>query len=416
MTKRTPHALVWGAAAMIVVAILRLAENAMQFMSFSRWVTLDAGMALVATGLFAIGLFQYARGSSGSRAFGAKLAGGAQVAIIVLRPVVLAAKVVATSTDSYEKIANASGYAFAMCVLATAIGMLIATNIQVGGAVAIVAAIFANPIPELHRAIGGALELSRQHEAVFWSIPMLVLAFTYLTMVLRAPCEFDPPDDPPSRALRSAASSMWLRLVAAFVLLGISLLSALSRGDGLVDVTKLVNIVMPLVDTVGMVMLAVAMSRLAHLEKLGTLAAAGALFVAGATLYRTPIVYAQLFGSGSIMVTKDSLQFNLWTVPLVGCGAVVFAMNVAAELVRDRDPALAEQMRFRTVLFGAITLGVLAALQWGLFQAHSIGAALMIMLLGVTGSVWSLTIAAKAFGDASEAVEREAPLPVAKLV
>ncbi|HEY0255498.1 MAG TPA: hypothetical protein VGC41_28410, partial [Kofleriaceae bacterium] len=288
-----------------------------------------------------------------------------------------------------------------------------ATRVNVAGGIAIVTVLIGQPVPELREAIEHAAGLGHHGVTMIWLVPAAVLAFTYLSMIVKAPPVVAPPADP-GAMLRSAASSVTFRLLAAFALMGIVLASPFVHAESL-GVIKLVLVLGPAIDAIALIVLARAMLRFPQERELATFAAFGALFAAGALVYRVPLVHAQLYNPLGHLTPHDEIPLFQWLVPIASCVATVLSLRVVEQVARSRDPGLQEKVAIRTALFAVMTLGVIALMRYG-FAGESDNALLMIVG-GFVGSIWSLALAKRVFVEGAEMFERDASkLPVATLV
>ena len=431
--KKLPLALVVGLVLEVVfdsaraVHYLRMGADT----NFELWDLFENGFDFACEVLVAVGLFQLASGLRGRQQLGARIAGWAYIAQLVLLfawfSIGAAYLVWHPQFDMMRHIELASRYVSSLTVLAVSIGMLVATRKLGLGIAAIAISVIGVPVPVLGKAIGTALSLGQTGGMLFTMLPYALVSLVWLVMAARAadPIEMPPPAISADAAFSTAARSIWLRVVAACSVMAVTLFAAVSGEAGMLSLLKGVTVLSPMIDFIALTLFACAMWRLARagISPGVTIAAATcALIAAGATLQRLPKTYEMLFGDHSSFRAEDSataLKVFSIVVPLLGVAALVLAAIAVARLARERNAEdVRENVAVRTGVFVVLTLGSLFVTLYGAEHLpNSRGVVMFVLLLLVCATFYSLVLIAKICATGAELVARDpVGLPTAKVV
>lgn len=417
------------AALLVVRVVVQLGGNVdwllapgYQLGAAAAWMVVEA--------LLAIGAFELARRGREGRA--ARLAGWLYLAQLGLSVVYIAVNFAMVRyydkfpRDLYELL----GYAtFAVSLAAPA--ALVASlggfrRYRVAGVVALVAAVAAHPPPFLHEVVYG---LGRHAVmAVFTAGRAVLLGVVAWLLVRGAPSLAELPEDGAAceAGYARAASSLWLRILAAVVLSMVVVLASTSR-RGVGSLMQLVLVIAPLVNALGLGLFAagafaIARSGLRDVARgAATVAGALSLWAAGVIVAQAPWLYLVVHGDGDGRYGYDDaaarVQALAIAVPLAAAaGIVVLALTVGGLARRRSLETLREQAGAKTTTFVALLGASLAIQQLVLPRATTMSGFLGLTLIAAVVGLAAIASAAKLFRLAADAIHEAPGLPIARLV
>jgi hypothetical protein len=431
MWKRLPLALVIGLAIQAAFDTARVVHYVHGSDSWATWAIFEEGFDLASTALIMLGLFDLARGLRGRAALGARIAAWAQAAMLALFAVWVG--LTAWSSSGHEwgatlkHIELATRYVSSLSILATTVGLWMATRNLALGIVGVVIAVVGIPVPVLGEWIGAHLALESKSGMLITMAPYAVLSCIWLAQVWSGArdVELPPASVPANLAFTRAAGALWLRVISACTLGGLTFFAALSGGIGLLDLLKGVTLLAPLVDAIALVLFARAALQLGRAgisPWRTTFAATCALFATGAIVEHLPRMYSMLYGDGhdfGELARDSSMMAYSITVPLVAGAALASMLIAVGQLARERNAEeVRENIAIRTGVFVVLTLGWVFVATYGI--AHlppSPGFVIFVLLALVCASFYTLVLAAKICAQGAELVERDPTgLPSATLV
>lgn len=295
--------------------------------------------------------------------------------------------------------------------------------------IAVVVLLIVDPLPPLAKPmygwIGGGWKLMIGLENGLRLVEMVLLF-----VLARLVADGEPARAPEaaSTGLRTIASALWLRVIAAVTVAGLTLLLAFGHaGEGAVGVIKLATISGAVINAISVAMIArgaLAASRggIADLRRTPlVLAAGGALWCLGVALYQIPYTYRLLYGhhddySFGSHDTADYVQALALAMPLVATGA---AAAVAAAIGGFASRRGLEQLRAEAQGKGAgfvgLMLASIAIQVWLMPKAESPGTFAM-MTIGAAACALSATVLmARLCALAADSLHAEPGLPTATL-
>ncbi len=438
--KRLPTPLVLGLA-LEVVANLTHVVHFWNFepRGYGSWDLIETATALAAAALLGGGLLQLARGLPGRRAFGAKLAAVGQLGALGLGlgwvGISLWAQHRPDVAHDLMTAMRAMQYGAAAVTLAVAVGFGLAAAHRAAAIALPLAAIVIVPVPPLGRALyDHAVFSSMRAQGLLVAGPRILLALGFAAAawcsVRREPLAGAPVRA--DRAFEQAASALWLRILAALALAGLTLFVAFTRATDLIDLLKAVTLLEPIVEAVALVLFARAALALARTELArwtGALAAACTLWSAGALVQRLPLAYEALYGTEiggslySMSGRRDALELassGSLLQTLIAAAGVFFVLLAIARLARARHASeLSENVAVRTGVFVVLMLGSLFIVRYGgqRMSFDAPGLVAFAMLAAACATLYAFAMAAKLCRQAAElAAFDPVGLPTATLV
>jgi len=228
--------------------------------------------------------------------------------------------------------------------------------------------------------------------------------------------------------LRTIASALWLRVIAACGVAGLTLLLMLGKpGEGAVGVLKLAMISGAVINAISVAMmtrgaLAASRSGIADLPRTPlVLAAAAAVWCLGVALSQLPHMYRMLYGDhdeyGSGHDSQDYVQALALTVPLVATGAVAaVAAAIGGFASRRGLEQLRSEAQGKGAGFVALMLGSIAVQAWLLPKADSLGSFAFLTLCAAACGLFATVLMARLCTLAADSLHATPGLPSAKVV
>lgn len=390
--------------------------------SGARWALAEDGVALAVNALAMFGLIDLARRLSGREGQGLRIAMAGFAGKLAL--VMVGGLVLNFTSWSSETIFTVDGYLWFAAKLAVPIGLAIAAwkRAPVLVAVAVVARLADDLPPPLARAFYGWLDLGVQGWFVLDSVLRavgIVLAIAVVATVARGA-----PTSEPARAvagLRRSASALKLRVIAAVVMTGLTLLVIAGKsGEGAVSMLKLAMMAGAVINIVAMVLLALgtveaARSGLGDLPRWPLLLSSVlAMWCVGVLLAQLPYLYRMLYAGD-----REDDYAQAWSVglPLIAtAGIALIAVAVSGLASRRGDDELRAEASGKGAGFVLLMLVSVAIQTWWLPKADSLGVFVGMTLCAAVAGLYATLILAKLCDLAAVAVDREPGLPTAKLV
>ena len=234
--------------------------------------------------------------------------------------------------------------------------------------------------------------------------------------------------DAATAGLRIVATALWLRVIAAITVAGLTLLLVLGKaGEGSAGVLKLAMMSGAIVSAISLVLVArgalgAARSGIADLPRWPFVAsAAGTLWCLGVGLCQLPYTYRLLYSSqhdyGFTDSTQDILQALSVAVPLVALGAITIIATAISGFAARRglDQLRAEAQGKGTAFFLLMLLSI-AVQSWLLPDAGSLGSFGMFTLAASVAALLATVQMARLCTLAADSLHAEPPLPKATVV
>ncbi|MEP6864999.1 MAG: hypothetical protein ABJE66_30545 [Deltaproteobacteria bacterium] len=429
--KRLPHALVAGMVlellSSLVFLLVYLKSRDLAF--GQTWTMVMNGIDVAAHVLAAAGAVQLAGSLTGRAAVGAKIAAAAQLALVVMVGFWIGMQLW-TSGDSATvwKVVSAARYVHAGLWLAFAVGFALVAR-PVGLAIALpVVAVFGVPLPVVGRLLYSGIH-SETASIAIETVPYIVLSVLALEATWSRRMELvERPAADAADAFTRAGKALWLRVIAALSLAGLTFLVGMSRSADLIGLLRAVMLLAPIVDAIALALFAravIALVRTPLAPWLLSAAAAFALAAIGMVAGRIAQLYDLFYGHHSEglygMAAREPVLDGLSTqvVPLVAATAITLVLVVIGRIARDRNlEDVRENIVIRTGVFVALMLG--AMLMTHFLGGSTVGEAgvAVFMLFAIAGAtLYALTIAAKLCAQGAELVALDpVGLPAAKVV
>jgi hypothetical protein len=387
--------------------------------------------ASLATYVLAIaGLLELARATTGREALGLRITAGGfalGLAMMAFWEVVVFVQPhwSETTWDLLSKWAN-------FAVDATpVIGLIVATSARhrtaaIAGVVVLLVGV---PLPPLAKLMYGWVSGWKTTLAVHHGLHAAVTIATLALVARVAGGESTRAPDAATTGLRTIASALWLRVIAAVTVAGLTMLLVVGRaGEGSTGVLKLAMMSGAVVNVISLIMLArgalaTARSHIADMPRWPLVAsAAGTLWCLGVGIYQLPYTYRLLYGdhesySFSGSDTQEVLQALSVAVPLVALGAIaVIATAIGGFAARRGLDQLRAEAQGKGAAFVLLMLVNVAIQAWLLPSADSLGSFVTMTLGAATAALWATVQMARLCTLASDSLHAEPPLPKATLV
>jgi len=228
-----------------------------------------------------------------------------------------------------------------------------------------------------------------------------------------------------AEGFRLAAKGLWLRVIAACVVVMLTLMMIAGKGgEGSLSFFKLIMMTQAIVSVIALLMtglgaLRVARSGATDLEPyILTLGGGASLWAAGVSLTQLPMIYKAFYGGGDFSGREmremtEILAIALPVVVIVGVGLLATALSGFG--ARRGDEELRTDAQGKGIGYVVLMLVAIAIQNWMLPKSRSIGNFAMLSLLAAGASVWGTVMIAKLLGRGAEALESDPGLPPASL-
>lgn len=433
--KKLPPALLLALVLEVIATVLYVAWMVTHdIRNYPSWLNLSLEGASLVTNVLAIsGLLELARQRTGREALGLRIAAagfGLALAMMAFWQAVI--YVQPHWGDHTLGLLSRWGW-FASNALPL-IGLVVATSERhrTAAIAGIVVLLVAGPPPPLADAMyrwmfkwihGWSMNLAIQHALhATGTISSLVL----LGMLARGESPHAP--DAATTGLRTIASALWLRVIAAVTVAGLTMMLVLGRAsEGSISILKLATMSGAIVSIVSLIMiargaLAITRSGIADLPRWPLVAsAAGTLWCLGVALCQLPYNYRMLYGNrdayGFGGDTPEVLQALTVAVPLVALGAIaVIATAIAGFAARRGLDQLRAEAQGKGMAFVGLTLATIALQTWLLPKADSAGSFVFMTLVVAVAALWATAQMARLCALAADSSHAEPGLPKATLV
>jgi hypothetical protein len=224
--------------------------------------------------------------------------------------------------------------------------------------------------------------------------------------------------------LRTVAAGLWLRVIAACTMVGLTLLLALGRGeDGALSVLKLATISSAIVGCISFAMIARGTfgALVADLPALPlVLASTAMLWCLGVTLGQLPYTYKLLYGHSDYgfggSEGREYAEALSIAAPIIAIAAIAAVANAISGFAARRGlEQLRSEAQSRGIGFVALMLTGIAAQSWLLPQMRSEGSAVFMMLAAAGCSLWATVLMARLCALAADSLGSDPGLPTATL-
>jgi hypothetical protein len=390
------------------------------------------GMAIVTYVLGISGLLELAKRTTGRTNAGLRLA----AAGFVLGLADMAFWLVFTyvqphwNPDTLDRVQQWSWFAIN---LVPVLGLVIAAwdRDRRTAVIGLVVLLIADPLPPLARPMYGWI--GHSYKAMMGLENGLRLVEVIVLFVLACCVAQGEPARAPDTAtagLRTIASALWLRVVAAVSVASLTMMMMLgSPGEGSVGILKLAMLAGAVINAISLMMMtrgAIAASRAGVVDLPRAplaLGAAAAAWCVGVALYQLPYMFRLLYGdphgdfSFESSSAQDYVQALALAMPLVATAAIA-AVAVAISGFASRRGL--EQLRADAQGKGAafvVLMLVSIGLQVGLLPKADTLSGFALMTIGAAVcSLWATVVMARLCATAADSLRAEPGLPTAKVV
>lgn len=411
-----PPPLVLGLLLHIGFALLQLLAGLAGARVFEGiWDLLGWGFQASASVLIAVGAFQLARRVSEPARFGARLVGVAHIAAIGMLGFWLLISIALEHDQAIFDAFTLGRYLTSFVALGAAVGFGLVSNgvgLQLGLPVL---AFIGVPMPFMTRWLFhdvGSLDAAY----IFEFVPAVILAALSLAAVMSRRGEIAPAPVTTSSeaAFGLAARALWLRVLAACSLVGLTLIATIGGGErGMTDSFKLVSFLAPLLDAGALAVFAAAGLRLARGDRapwLASASAAATLIACGSLLCYVPRMYDLLYGHQGFADDEAAYAASAFgqLVPLIAATGVTLLLAAVVRLARLRQrDRLRTYVARSSALYVGLMLGALVLMHYGAATPSRAGITLVAMVALAAMTLGALSIAARAFGRGVELLANE---------
>jgi len=308
-------------------------------------------------------------------------------------------------------------------VFALALVQALAPERRARGYVAVAIAFVAWMPPFLSEPLFDALELGTK-PAYIVDFVLRMGRFAALAWLTVAASHGETPAVPTraSDGLRAAARGLWIRVIAALVVVMMTLMMVGSR-SGSMSLMRFMMVSQGAVAIIALVITGLGALRAARsgVRDLDTwtltLAGGASLWATGVSFAQLPYISKAMYRGGDGYGTRDYMTaLSLATPLVVALGVGVLATAVAGFAARRGNDGLRSDAQGKGIMFVTFMLVGIALQSWMLPTARSVGSYAMLTLLAA-GAALAATIAmAKLLGVAADAIEAEPGLPAAAVV
>lgn len=390
------------------------------------------GIAFAGYALGAIGAFELARRTTGKLSLAAKIVA---VAFAVGLAFELLSALIGFDMQLWQKqwLRYLFEYAHVAIWLAAAAGLAwVAIPTAPGPAIAGLALVALGSLPQvieqpLLDAITSKLETLLAVASLF-DVGRALGTLLLVILVARG----ETPTDRPAGAegLRSAARAMWLRVIAALAVVGVTMMMAMtmSARDGGAQTFKLLRFVImagQIATMISFLMFGVGVARtaratIANLPRYPlALASAGSLWCAGVALAQMSWVYRALYKAGEYTsrFDRDYMTALSVTTPLVVIAMIALVAFAVGKLANERSTiALQSEAQGKGVGIVCMLLVQLAITQWMIPKATTDGSRLALMFFGGIAGLIAVMMIARLCASGADEISREPGLPMASIV
>ena len=259
------------------------------------------------------------------------------------------------------------------------------------------------------------------------SYALSVARFVLLVIAIASFARGAPPIDRRAAAggMRSCASALWLRIIAAICVVLLTLLgmAGARRGEGGAEVLKLATMSGAIINIAALVWfgtgaLRAASAGIGELNRyMLVIAGAASLWGAGVVEGQLPHLYHMLYKPDSILGSGEAAKVLTVAMPLVVTGGIaLIALVIGGFAAQRRAEELRAQAQASGIAFVLLLLVSLAIQAWLLPKAGSLGSLAMISLLAAGAALLGTMLIAKLCTMAADELEQAPGLPAARIV
>lgn len=389
----------------------------------------SAGISVACTLLALLGTLELMKRSAGSTRTMLKVA-MMGMAVDISTNVLVTVVQFSKNPWDHKWVYEVSGYVGIVAWLMFAVGITLATPAarRMSGFVAVALTAVVLAPRGISETLWGVTGLEGK---ALYTVEMLVRLGQIVVLVLAVTKVSDgtPTVSQPAQAaeaFRTAGRGLWLRVIAACVVMMFTLMMIAGKGHGSVPFFKLIMMGQALVTVIALLMtglgaLRAARSGVPGLEPI-TLALGGgaSLWAAGVSLAQVPLVYKAFYadsdgyGRSEMQDLMSVLSVALPIVVILGVGLLATALSGFA--ARRGNEELRAEAQGKGIGYVVLLLVAIAIQTWMVPMSRSLGNFAMLSLLSAGASLWGTIMMAKLFGRAAEILESEPGLPQASVV
>jgi hypothetical protein len=385
-----------------------------------------AGLGFVIQVMAVAGTLELARTLAGRARVGGLIAVAGFVAnlALVLVWTILSCK---QSWLEHELVIRILGYAWTATELATIVGLAIASERLVLGAVSVVLGFAASPPDVLARLVLEPLHLGRHADVLVHTGMELVRTAVLIVLVaVVARTVLTTPDQ--GRAVsgfRRAARAMWLRVIAAAVVPAITLFVIGARAENGQRALSYALIGAAICNVWALIQfgIGVLQAGCARVPEIGrgilVAASAGALWCAGVAAAQTPEIVRPMFADDSFLRELSLPYLEAWSVvsPLIAIASIALVVGAIAGFAGRRlHHDLHTQASSRGVGFVILMFVSVAIQAWLLPTVRTPSGFVFLTLTALVCSLVATVMMATLCTRAADALDGQPGLPEAKVV
>jgi hypothetical protein len=391
---------------------------------FSARYNLASHGVWIATDVLAIvGLFELARRTSGREAAGFRLAALGTL-LGIANGVVWAWWFAVGTHHDFETVAKIQQWSYFVVRLLPMVGVIVAASLHHRRAAiaGVVVVLVTNPIPSAGRVLYGWVGGYRAELMLMEALVLVsMFALVAIAAVVARPAESAPPAGDATYGFRTISSGLWLRVIAACGVAGLTLMLVLGKaGEGSVGVFKLATMSGAILGAVSLAMISVG-----ALRSIGgdvptwplLVGAIATLWALGVALAQLPETYSVLYGSDDFgSAGRDAAEALSVVAPLVAiAGIAAFARAISGFAARRGLEDLRAEAQGKGLGFVTLMLAGVGLQQWLLPGARSESSFAMMLLAAAGCSLWATVLMARLCTLAADSLSTRPELPIATL-
>ena len=424
-----PPALTLAFAGWLVMMVVRLAYllSVKEPWGAVRYNLVNEGTGLACEVLAMAGAFELARRLTGDAARGARVAALGFTANLVI-DVAYGALNFLQDPWRHDWIYKALDYAFFAAWLLVPVGLAIASwrDRRVLAVVVVLVSLVTWPPPFLAKVVYGWLPDGTTGWMIEVALRIMRIGVFFAGFVAIARGTTVEDRTMAASGLRLAAKALWLRVIAPFFVVLLTLLAVGGRSQGSIEVLKLALLAAAVINIIALAMFGVGAARAARAAVADlarwpvVLGAAASLWATGVTLAQLPWLYKMLYKDGSGFGGRDAqsmaeaLAVALPVVVIAGVTLVGIAISGLAAKRGNED--LRGHAQAKIAGFVSLTLVAIAIQVWMRPKAETFSSVAMLMVLAAGAALVGSVMMARLLGRAADELESEPGLPTASLV
>lgn len=328
---------------------------------------------------------------------------------------------------SFETISTVQQWTYYTVNLLPVLGVTIAATIvdRRAALAGVLAVLVSDPLPWLARHMYGWLVTGWKSQIVLVEVLHAIgLVALFVIAARLAVGGAEPPASSGASGFRTIASGLWLRVIAACTVAGLTLLLVIGKADeSAASIFKLATISSAIVGAISLGMIARGAfgAMVAEIPAVPlVLAKAASLWCLGVTLAQLPYTYRMLYAAdeyGYGSAARDYVQALSVVAPIVAIAAIAAVARAIAGFAARRG---LEQLRFEAqskgVGFVTLMLAGIGLQQWLLPDATSEGQLAGMMIGAAVCSLWGTVLMARLCALAADSLQAEPGLPTATVV